>query len=654
MKPEARACWKINWQRWPASLLGLLFALASGGCNQTLGADDSVQLKEAQLLTVAANDFVAPPATVPATLMAQAGWQVVTLPFTSYRDVVAYPAGPSVIGTDWYRLDLSGLAASSEPQYLYIPRWKTLGHIAVYGNGQLLHQSEGSVMHNGYNQPLLVRLNLGEGAHAPPDVFLRIARLQSSGGALSTVWAGSAKALLWRYQMRYFLQVQMPLMGGAAFLAVGFFSLAVWLTLKRDSLYLLFFATSLVAFVRMLHYHIGGHYLLIADEWFQWITVVSLLWLNVLVQQFLEHLHKRPLRFLTASLVTIGLLISAFTLPGASAWIPSLTVVTPLLYLLMIPLALLIFAQALLNALRTGLREVWLMAGWFFVTTLFGVHDILLQNNWLSPEGIYIYPYGIIGLFVMFTYIMFRRYVGAMGEVEQLNASLAQRLQTREEELAISYERLRDVEHRQTISNERQRLTQDMHDGLGSSLVTALRVVESGRMSDAELGDVLKGCIDDLKLTLDSMESVEADLLLLLATLRFRLGPRLSAAGITLKWEVIDVPKLDWLDARNALHVLRILQEAIANILKHTRATEIRVTTAVERHGENLGVVVSIEDNGLGFDVKAALANSAGRGLNNQQRRAEAISSITKWATSSAGTRFTLWLPVTRPEANAR
>jgi signal transduction histidine kinase len=182
-----------------------------------------------------------------------------------------------------------------------------------------------------------------------------------------------------------------------------------------------------------------------------------------------------------------------------------------------------------------------------------------------------------------------------------------------------------------------------MHDGLDSSLVSALRVVESGHMTDAELGDVLKGCIDDLKLTLDSMESVEADLLLL-ATLRFRLRPRSSAAGINSKWEVTDVPKLDWLDPRNALHVLRIFQDAFANVLKHTQATDIRVSSGTESDG----VQVSITDNGLGFDVDKMLGEGGGRGLPNQQCRAEAIEGLVSWASGPDGTTFTLRLPLKR------
>jgi signal transduction histidine kinase len=213
----------------------------------------------------------------------------------------------------------------------------------------------------------------------------------------------------------------------------------------------------------------------------------------------------------------------------------------------------------------------------------------------------------------------------------------------REVELAATHERLREIERYQTLSQERQRLMQDMHDGLGSSLTSALRVVEHGRMDETVVAQVLKGCIDDLKLAIDSMEPVDADLLLLLATLRYRLGPRLESTGIALRWEVKSVPKLDWLDPKNSLHILRILQEAFTNIIKHTNTTEIRVATRAESDH----VVVTITDNGQGFAVENAL-KSGGKGLSNQMRRAEAIGAEVNWKSNDAGTCFTLRLPIKR------
>jgi len=210
-------------------------------------------------------------------------------------------------------------------------------------------------------------------------------------------------------------------------------------------------------------------------------------------------------------------------------------------------------------------------------------------------------------------------------------------------ELADSHARLREIEQRQILAQERQRLMQDMHDGLGSSLVSALRVVEHGRLDEADVAQVLKGCIDDLKLAIDSMEPVEADVLLLLATLRFRLGPRLESSGIALRWDVKTVPPLPWLNPKNALHILRILQEAFTNIIKHTHASEIRLTT----HAEGECVVITVADNGGGFDLEKAL-HGPGKGLANQQNRARSIGARVDWVSSPAGTRLTLHLPFNR------
>lgn len=585
-------------------------------------------------------NFAPPPQGLNESSLPQAGWQNVNLPHKVPGNKDAQSLEPNLL--NWYRLNVPG-TPSNEPRYLYLPRWKNSGQIAVYANGRLLYQTEGSLAYNGFNRPLLIRLD-GTLPAQPVTLLIRLERQAASRGTISSLWVGTSEALAWRYQARQFLQIQLPFMGAAAFLIVGIFSLAIWTRRRREWLYFVFFAASALAFIRMLHYVIGGSYLPMSDAWFTWLTVASLMWLIVLVNNFLERLHKRPLRYLNGALIVVTALCGLVTMPGLTGLIPDLEMATPVLYPMLAVLTFTIFAVALRNALKSSERDIKLMAAWVMFSVPCSIYDLMLQNNWVSPQGVYTHPYAIIGLFVMFTYIMYGRYMGAIDEVEEVNASLAERLQTREAELATSYERLREVEHRQTISNERQRLTQDMHDGLGSSLVTALRVVESGRMSDAELGDVLKGCIDDLKLTLDSMESVEADLLLLLATLRFRLGPRLSTAGITLKWEVTDVPKLDWLDPRNALHVLRIFQEAFANILKHTRATEIRVGTAL--FGDE--VLVTIDDNGHGFDVDYAMGESAGRGLHNQQRRAQAIDGAVSWTSGSAGTRFTLRLPLRR------
>lgn len=208
-------------------------------------------------------------------------------------------------------------------------------------------------------------------------------------------------------------------------------------------------------------------------------------------------------------------------------------------------------------------------------------------------------------------------------------------------DLADSHEKLRQIERQQTLDGERQRIMQEIHDGLGSSLISALRVVERGKMSNTELTAILKGCIDDLKLAIDSMVPVDKNLLLLLATLRFRLGPRLESAGVKLKWQVENIPTIDWLDSRSALHILRILQECITNIIKHTSSTTVEVAA----HCDNEFVVVSVKDNGPGFNP-TNLNGTSGKGLSGQKNRALAIGANIVWVSNSSGTTVTLHIPL--------
>lgn len=298
---------------------------------------------------------------------------------------------------------------------------------------------------------------------------------------------------------------------------------------------------------------------------------------------------------------------------------------------------------------RERIAALFLLA---FLMVLIGVVTVALKTFAVLPVNAFTangYQIGsalemlMLAFVLAYRFIMIRRQ--ATEAVKKANATLEQRLRERETELKVSHERLREIEQRQVLTDERQRLMQDMHDGLGSSLVSALKAVEHGRLDEVQIAQVLKSCIDDLKLAIDSLEPVDADLLLLLATLRFRLGPRLEASGIALRWDVHDLPALEWLDSKNSLHILRILQEAFTNVIKHADASEIWLTTGVEADW----IVVTIADNGRGFSLARTFHNS-GKGLSNQMRRAQAIGADVQWKSTDAGTILTLRLPIRRKE----
>jgi signal transduction histidine kinase len=174
--------------------------------------------------------------------------------------------------------------------------------------------------------------------------------------------------------------------------------------------------------------------------------------------------------------------------------------------------------------------------------------------------------------------------------------------------------------------------------------MTAISVVEAKKTSGNDvISAILRDCVDDLKLTIDSLEPVEADLLLLLAALRFRLEQRFEQTGLTLRWQVEDLPRLPWLEPASALQVLRILQEVFTNLIKHAEAGEIRVGTGVREDG----VYVTVRDDGRGFEVEEALGRRIGRGLANIIQRADDLGGKASW--SDGGKCFELWLPLVLP-----
>ncbi len=633
----------------------LCIALIGVGCQPSKAATDPdfpLHFTAAETLLVEGIGFSPPPYSLDST-QPSGEWTHVVLPHGVPQQVLrTVETGntlnpPTVVR--WYRLQVPALSESSasatEPRYLYIPRWKAYGQIAVYGDSRLLYQSHSNLLWNGRNNPLWIALDATAGAVTPKTITVRLQSLRYSGSAISSIWLGDEQTIGWRFRMRNLLQTQLPFVSSAAFLIFGLFALGVWAKRREGSLYLIFFLISAVAYLRTMHYYLGEHRLPISDEWFGWLTLNSLFWLFALAHSFLAHLHLRQKPWQTRVIVTTTAIISFITLPFLPKVLPwatwlNATFLGSMVYVFAILMGIVVGGLGHYNSRLANSRHGMVLSGWGLITLLIGVYDWMQLNNHVSVEGSYLGSYGIVGIFLISLQIMFQRFNGAVEDVKHANTTLAERLQAHEAELTLTYSRLREIAHLQTLSDERQRLTQDMHDGLGSSLVSALRVVEGGRMHEVEVAEVLKGCIDDLKLAIDSMEPVEADLLLLLATLRFRLGPRLASAGIALRWEVVDVPALEWLDPRNALHILRILQEAITNILKHTDAREIRVTTGIE-HG---GVTVTIADNGQGFSLENAL-KKGGKGLQNQQRRAQAISGVVRWQSDHNGTLMTLWLP---------
>jgi PAS domain S-box-containing protein len=178
-------------------------------------------------------------------------------------------------------------------------------------------------------------------------------------------------------------------------------------------------------------------------------------------------------------------------------------------------------------------------------------------------------------------------------------------------------------------SRERERVGSDLHDGLGQDLTgiaLLLRGVHAqlrkeGSAARADLEEVIglvNGAIASTRTLARGLSPVSSERGGLTAGLESlaRTGER---HGIRVGFRA-QLPKPLRLEDTAATHLYRIAQEALTNVLRHSKATEARIELATA--GDLL--LLEITDNGCGF-TPAALEGSDGLGLKMMRYRAQML-----------------------------
>lgn len=278
------------------------------------------------------------------------------------------------------------------------------------------------------------------------------------------------------------------------------------------------------------------------------------------------------------------------------------------------------------------------------------VHDVLVQGGVVprSHDPLALFAIGISAS--LFGWIFVRRYIGALETSEQLTDTLEERVADKEGELAENYARLAELERERVIEQERSRMVEELHDGTGGQIVSALALLDDPQTPRAAVGDGLRRALEDMRLVLYSLDHKSADLGTLLGMLRDQLERPIRAAGLRLVWNVGEVANPLGYGPEVALDIARIIQTAVANAIEHGQANEIALRTRVEGDGS---VVISVEDDGIGFAHSSeplgtgASTNSTGRGrgMVHIHRRAERIGAVATILSRSPGTTLELILP---------
>lgn len=550
----------------------------------------------------------------------------------------------------WYRLNLNR-PTSAEPLYLYIPRWQTVGKIAIYADNRLIYAPRSGPFWNSFNLPVWAML-APSGGTAPKEVLIQITSQAGWGGALSTIWVGDKSALSLRYGTRVILQNWIPVFSIELLIILGLFCLIVWIRERKATKYLLMFIITLIESAVCLQYQVGVDPLPISEDLAHRLALIGEVWAPALA--FLlasEYLDVKT----HMSRLFIGGFAVAVTLMECYIFVRPLSFIIFDTYIWLVILLFFVYSKILIWSAYA--KKPNFVALVYCCATSLSLPctfiDILMARRMISIEWIYLTPYTVVAQVLLFIFLISYAHASALNQALKAKVDLVRRLADREHELAATYTRLRQTEQQQVLFAERQRLMRDMHDGVGATLMGALAAMKRGGLDEATTTELLQECIDDLKLTIDSLEPVDTNLVLLLATVRYRLQSRFKQAGLVIFWSVEELPPLPSLSPDHALHVLRMIQEIFTNILKHARASQVHVVVAPA--GTDLSIL--IEDNGVGFDLDLALAKAAGggrRGLKNLTARAHALGGEITWRTGATGTAVELRLPIATDTVSLR
>jgi signal transduction histidine kinase len=204
-----------------------------------------------------------------------------------------------------------------------------------------------------------------------------------------------------------------------------------------------------------------------------------------------------------------------------------------------------------------------------------------------------------------------------IGIIANLAAATIERIRYREETYS---QRLKAIA-------EKERLSREIHDGIGNSLVHAITLTrmigkekEEKRENINQLESILQEGLTDLRELIWTVESNEYPLSELIEYLHARIK-FLNNYSDNLKCTVetnidgTDNPNISY---EMRVNIIRIVQEALANVLKYSMASNVFFSIS---HKEGI-FSIEIKDNGQGFDSNKL---KSGYGIRNMKKRAEKI-----------------------------
>ncbi|MBF0511095.1 MAG: PAS domain-containing protein [Candidatus Omnitrophica bacterium] len=201
----------------------------------------------------------------------------------------------------------------------------------------------------------------------------------------------------------------------------------------------------------------------------------------------------------------------------------------------------------------------------------------------------------------------------------------------------------------QAQEQESNRIARDLHDDLGQSLAILKMMIQSSWLSESKeakkrntdqkkIIDYLNGIIEKSRHMAMRLRPSTLDVLGLTSALGSMFKE--ISANNKLKIAFQSVPMDDLEFKAEPINLFRIVQEAMSNILKHAKASQVQVNATCSKGR----LQIIIEDNGRGFTFTGS---SYGLGLTTMQERAKLLGGlISIQSKPKHGTRIVIEVPV--------
>lgn len=584
----------------------------------TVLANGAVQ--EIRIAEYAVSDAPTPPSDA-------AAWRTTTLPHRSAR-----PGGQDLTPY-WYRLNFNA-DTHNAPLWLFFPKLRSGG--TIYLNGSLIGKiaQADALTQRRWFRPfmlLLPPLALRPGSNVIAVHFSIREPLTSFG----EVFVGGEEAIGSMYDRLFFWETTLTEVSSFLCLIVGGLTLLIWVRRRQEALYGIFSACALFWGVRTLVFRMSE---VAMSQWVAWRFIYYFT-----TAGFIVCISLFMLRFSLSSRPRLERFLITYWLAGCAYFlivgVPARHLMDTWWTLGFLPFTLYSVLTLAVSAYRTRSGSAIAMLGAVGLALALALHDFAVQHGLFGFAEFYMLHLGIPAFLLVMALVLLNRFLSTLQLADSMHNNLAARIAEREREILRSHERLRRLERLNATAEERQRIMQNLHDGVGSQLITSLMLVKGGGADQAEVISLLQDCIDEMRLALDSMSAENEELLPVLGSFRNRISSRFSSMGLNLKWIHDNLPVSLQVPPHATLQVLRILQEALANVLKHAKAANVSVRVSAEA---NI-LVIAITDDGVG------MANSCiagGHGVTNMRARANKIGAMLDVFADGNGTTVRLSVPL--------